>query len=101
MDKSKRADFIFCIGYEGATALVDGAMKAKCGNFTTQQLAEAGLFRAACASALFSENPEEIRAFIDFYNQKAGTALTTPEELSKLFGVSLEDFAGKNVRVLK
>lgn len=101
MDKSKRADFVFCIGYEGATALVDGTMKAKYSSFSTLQLAEAGLFRAACASALYSENPEEIRAFIDFYNKKAGAAIATAEELSKLFGVSLADFSGKNIRVLK
>lgn len=101
MDKTKHADFIFCIGYEGATALVDGKMKAQYGSYSTLQLAEAGLFRPACASALSSENPEEIKAFIEFYNKKTGSAITTPEELSKLFGVSIEDFSGKTVRILK
>jgi hypothetical protein len=100
MDTAKRSSFIFCVGYEGETALVDGNMVKKYSGYTTMQLAEAGLFRAACASAIFSDKQTEIDAFISYYNRTAGLEIASKEELTKLFGVSVSDFAGKKIRVL-
>jgi len=85
-----REDFVFTIGYEGATAVIDGRAKKECGQLSTMALAEAGLFRAAFASALYSGDESEMRAFIDFFNAKAGTSYETGEQLSRLFGVNLE-----------
>ena len=86
-----REDFIFAIGFEGATAVVDGKAKRQFGKLSTMELAQKGLYRAAYASALFSGKPEEIKAFIDFFNSKAGTSYTEAAQLSRLFGVYLED----------
>lgn len=86
-----REDFIFAIGFEGATAVVDGKAKRQFGKLSTMELAEKGLYRAAYASALFSGKPEEIKAFIDFFNSKAKTSYTEAAQLSRLFGVYLED----------
>ncbi|MDH7483392.1 MAG: hypothetical protein QHH01_02070 [Spirochaetales bacterium] len=85
-----REDFIFCIGFDGETAIVDGKAKKEYGRLSTMELAEKGLYRAAFASALYSENEEEMRAFMEFFNSKAGTSYTEAAQLSRLFGVSLE-----------
>jgi hypothetical protein len=86
-----RDDFIFTIGFEGALAVVDGRAKREFGKLSTMELAEKGLFRAAFSSALYSRNPAEMKAFIDFFNKKAGTSYVEQAELSRLFGVYLEE----------
>ena len=86
-----REDFIFAIGFEGASAVVDGKAKKEFGKLDTMQLAEKGLYRAAFSSALYSKKPEEMKAFIEFFNAKAGTKYLEAGQLSRLFGVYLED----------
>ena len=86
-----REDFIFAIGFEGAQAVVDGKAKREFGKLSTMELAEKGLFRAAFSSALYSRKPEEMKAFIHFFNKAAGTAYSEQAELSRLFGVYLEE----------
>ncbi|MCX8013406.1 MAG: DUF3684 domain-containing protein [Rectinema sp.] len=86
-----REDFIFCIGYDGDTAIVDGKAKKEFGRLRTMELAEKGLYRAAFASALYSGKPEEMKAFIDWFNSKAGTHYVDAAQLSRLFGVYPEN----------
>jgi len=91
MTMISREDFIFAIGFEGATAVVDGKAKKEFGKLDTMRLAEQGLFRAAFSSALYSRKPEEMKAFIDYFNAKAGTKYGEAAQLSRLFGVYLEE----------
>jgi len=86
-----REDFIFTIGYEGERAVVDGNAKKRYGKLSTRELAEAGLYRAAFSSALYSKDEAEMKYFIDFFNAKAGTACTMAAELKRLFGVDREE----------
>ena len=86
-----REDFVFTIGFEGAQAVVDGKAKREFGKLSTLELAGKGLLRAAFSSALYSRKPEEMKAFIDFFNKSAGTSYTEQAELSRLFGVYLEE----------
>ncbi|HTX71471.1 MAG TPA: hypothetical protein VMC79_01470 [Rectinemataceae bacterium] len=88
-----RDDFVFTIGFDGAVAVVDGRAKRQYGTLGTMELAEAGLYRAAFSSALYSKNETEMRNFIEFFNSKAGTAYTTAEELKRLFGVNEESIS--------
>jgi hypothetical protein len=85
-----REDFLFTIGYEGGTAIVDGKAKAKYGKLDTKALAEAGMYRAAFASALHSGSPDELRVFAGIFNAKAGTSYSTEDEFKRLFGIKLE-----------
>jgi hypothetical protein len=85
-----REDFIFTIGYDGETAIVDGKAKASYGAMGTAELAEAGLFRSAFASAVFSGKPEDLQAFASIFNARAGTSYTTEEDFKRLFGVKSE-----------
>jgi hypothetical protein len=86
-----REDFVFTIGYDGAAAVVDGRAKKQYGKLGTMELAEAGLYRAAFSSALYSKDEAQISAFIAFFNAKAGTSYTRGDELQRLFGVNLEE----------
>ncbi len=85
-----REEFVFTIGYDGTTAMVDSKAKAKYGKLSTMELARQGLFRAAFASALFSKNEPEFKNFAEYFNGVSGTAYTTVEEFKRLFGVNVE-----------
>jgi hypothetical protein len=82
-----REDFVFTIGYDGPAAVVDGQAKSRCGALSTLELAERGLFRAAYSSAIYSKDPEELKAVADLYNKAAGTSYTPASSLDRLFGV--------------
>ncbi len=86
-----REDFVFAIGFEGAVAIVDGKAKKDFGKLGTMQLAEKGLYRAAFASALSGGKQDEMKAFIDYFTARAGTAYAEAAQLSRLFGVYLEE----------
>jgi hypothetical protein len=88
-----REDFVFTIGYDGASAIVDGRAKKQYGKLTTMELAEEGLYRAAFASAFYEMKKDDgpMTEFIRFFNSRAGTSYTKAEELQRLFGVNLEE----------
>lgn len=88
-----RENFIFTIGYDGDSALVDGRAKKRFGRLSSLELAEQGLFRAAWASAVHADKPEEKKAVIDAYNRVAGTNYTPESHVGRLFGVHRIDIS--------
>jgi hypothetical protein len=82
-----REEFVFTIGYDGPTAVVDGQARRRYGALSTKELAEKGLFRAAYSSAVYSKDPGELDTVIELYNKTAGTSLSTSSPLDRLFGV--------------
>jgi hypothetical protein len=82
-----REDFVFTIGYDGPSAVVDGQAKRRYGGLSTGELAARGLFRAAYSSALYSKEKAELEAVVAAYNQAAGTSYTASSSLDRLFGV--------------
>jgi hypothetical protein len=86
-----REDFIFTIGFDGDQAVVDGRAKREYGKLSTRELTEAGLYRAAFASALWSGKPEDVAEFLDHFNRISGTSYRTVRELERLFGVQKVD----------
>lgn len=82
-----REDAIAAIGFDGEAALVDKAMKKEYASLSTAQLAEAGLYRAAAASALYSGSEEELALVAAVYNKAAGTTYSV-EAIPRLFGVT-------------
>ena len=101
-----REDFIFTIGYDGPAAVVDNQAKKKYGRFSTRELAEKGLFRAAYSSAVYSKDPKELRLVLEAYNSRArqspvelsgaglseaGLSEADKSAMDRLFGVSLLD----------
>lgn len=83
----KKDDFIFTIGYQGGTALVDRPSKTKFGNLDTQQLLEKGLFRFAFCSALYDNDEKMMTDVMNVYNEKSNASYSTLLEVKRLFGV--------------
>ena len=88
-----REDFIFAIGFDADQAVVDGRAKREFGKLSTRELAEAGQWRAAFASALWSGKDEEMKDFQEFYNRASGSGYKSVEELKRLFGVQKAEIA--------
>jgi hypothetical protein len=84
----RREDFVFCIGFEGSTAIIDGRLLRRHGSQTTRQLAEAGLFKQALASAVFSGSAQELEEVLALYNQGTSTPVRSTDELKRIFGIS-------------
>jgi hypothetical protein len=83
----KREDFIFTIGYDGPSAVVDSQAKRRYGSLSTAGLANKGLFRAAWSSAVYSGDTAEKELVLDAYNKAAGTSYRAENSPDKLFGV--------------
>jgi len=83
----RREDFVFCIGFEGSTAIVDGRLARRHGSSSTRQLAEAGLFKQALASAVFAGNAQEQEEVLAIFNQGTTSPARTVDELKRIFGV--------------
>ncbi len=82
-----RKDFVFTIGYDGGTAVVDGSLKRRFGPLSTVELAEKGLFKQALCSAVFEGREEALGQVLDGYNARAQHKLAGVEELRRMFGV--------------
>lgn len=83
----KREDFVFCIGYQGDAAIVDGRLKKSYRSLGTAELLEKGLFRAAFSSAIYSEDEQEIMMVINTWNEMTGASMKSPEEMKRLLGI--------------
>ncbi|MDR1429299.1 MAG: hypothetical protein LBI85_03335 [Spirochaetaceae bacterium] len=86
-----REDFVFTIGYDGPVAIIDRQAKKRYGSLSSRELAEKGLFRAAYSSAVYSKDPEEMRAVLEIYNRISGESLSADSPPDRLFGVFLVD----------
>jgi hypothetical protein len=84
----RREDFVFCIGYEGATAIVDGRLLRQNASRSTRELAEKGLFKQALCSALFTANAGELEEVLALYNKRTSSTVQSVEDLMRIFGVS-------------
>ncbi len=82
-----RRDFVFTIGYDGGTAVVDGSLKRRFGALSTVELAEKGLFKQALCSAVFEGREEGLVQVLESYNARTEHKLAGVEELRRMFGV--------------
>ena len=83
----KREEFIFTIGYEGKSAIVNGQALNKYKKLSTIELAEKGLYKEALCSAIFSDSQAEMKKILSLYNENSGAGYSSPDELKRLFGV--------------
>ncbi len=84
----RREDFVFCIGFEGGTAIVDGRMLRRHGASSSRQLAEAGLFKQAVCSAVYNGSAQELDEVLAVYNKGTSAPMRSVDELKRTFGVS-------------
>ncbi|MCL2792188.1 MAG: hypothetical protein FWD87_03780 [Spirochaetaceae bacterium] len=83
----RREDFIFTVGYDGNTAIVDSKARRRYSRLTTMQLLEAGFFKPALCSAIYSENPDELSAVLEKYNSFAEKKIDSVEQLKLVIGI--------------
>ena len=95
-----REDFIFTIGYDGDSAVVDSNAKKKYGKMTTDQLIDAGLFKPALCSAVYAGKDEEIEAVKAAYSRVTGAQISGPDHLKLILGVqSIPDSISKTTLI--
>lgn len=80
----KREDFVWTIGYQGDTAIVDGPARKRYRGRTAEDLLGDGLFRAAFCAALYDGETEE---FLPRFVEKTGIPADSVQYLQRLFGV--------------
>jgi hypothetical protein len=83
-----REDFIFTIGYDGGTAIVDGKSKRQYSRLSTEELARKGLFKPALCSALYGKDEKELELVLEIYNERSDKRLDSIDHLKRTFGVS-------------
>jgi hypothetical protein len=84
----RRDDYVFCIGFEGSAAIVDGRLQRAHAGWTAVRLAEAGLFKAAVAAALYDGSSSDLEAVLALYNAHGNSVVGTVEELKRIFGTA-------------
>ena len=82
-----REDFMFTVGYDGDSAVVDMKAKKKYSKMTTMELLEAGFFKPALCSAIYSENPEELNAVLEKYSSFTDKKIDNVEQLKLVIGI--------------
>lgn len=83
----KRADFVFTTGFDGSNAIVDKQARSRFGKLDTRSLADKGLFRAACRSAVYDQDSQAALYVLQKYNAVSSIQYAEPEDLEKMFGV--------------
>jgi hypothetical protein len=86
----KREDFIFTVGFDGSTAIVDGGARRKHQGKSIDEMLEAGLLKQAVFAAAYDGDVEALGRIMNSYNQASGSALEEPEDLFKIYGVPLQ-----------
>jgi hypothetical protein len=83
----KRDDFVFSIGYQGNTALIDSRTARHYSKLSAAQLSEQGLFRAAFRMALYDDDRDSMKLVVDAYNRVSGAHLEGIDDMKRLLGV--------------
>ena len=82
-----RNAFVFCIGYNGGTAIVDRKLEVQYGRLGTRELFAQGLYKPAVASAIFAKNTEDLEWIRGEYSRATGRDLRDIEALKRTVGV--------------
>jgi hypothetical protein len=82
-----KVDFMFAIGYQGISAIVDKNAKSQYSKLSSKQLAEKGLFKSAFCEALFDEDINKQEEVVGIYNGKSGENITSIDSMKRLLGV--------------
>lgn len=85
----KKEDYVFCIGYQGDAAVVDGQAKKKYARSSVKGLLDDGMFKFALCSAIYDKDQQALEQTIDAYNRVSGLHLESQEEIMKILGVTL------------
>ncbi|UER67801.1 hypothetical protein LKV13_03320 [Borrelia sp. BU AG58] len=93
------SEFVFCIGYDGSRAIIDGELLRQHRDKGVGELFELGLYRSAFGKALYRKDDALIKYLIEGYNKISGSNYSKVEEFSLLYGVVYPDDISK-IRVV-
>ena len=82
-----RNAFVFCVGYNGGTAIVDRKLESQYGRLGTRELFEKGLYKPAVASAIFAKNDGDLEWMRAEYSRATGRELRDADALKRTVGV--------------
>jgi hypothetical protein len=82
-----RNAFVFCIGYNGGTAIVDRKLEGQYGRLGTRELFAQGLYKPAVASAIFAKNDADLEWLRTEYERVTGARLRDVDALKRTVGV--------------
>jgi len=82
-----RNAFVFSIGYNGGTAIVDRRLEAQYGRLGTRELFAQGLYKPAVASAVYAKNEADLTWLLQEYGRLTGKELRDVEALKRTVGV--------------
>jgi len=82
-----RNAFVFCIGYNGGTAIVDRKLESQYGRLGTRELFAQGLYKPAVASAIYAKNEADLDWLLAEYDRVTGTKLRDVDALKRTVGV--------------
>jgi hypothetical protein len=82
-----RNAFVFCIGYNGGTAIVDRRLESQYGRLETRDLFAKGLYKPAVASAVFAKSDADLEWIREEYSRVTGTPLKDVDGLKRTVGV--------------
>ncbi|MBN2737442.1 MAG: hypothetical protein JXR70_10715 [Spirochaetales bacterium] len=83
----KRDDFIFTLGYQGSTAIVDRVLKTQYSKNSFDELLENHLFKPALAYGIYEKSDAMCEKVRVVYNSKVSENIPTIAALKKAFGV--------------
>ena len=83
----KESDFVFTIGYQGESAIIDGKAQKKYKSASVDQLLEEGMYKAAFCKAIYNENKAGQEKVLRVYNEQSDSSYASIENLKRLFGV--------------
>lgn len=83
----KKQDFMFTIGYQGDSAIIDAQARKKFAKLSLQELNEKGLYKPAFCAALFDGDENGMQTVLQAYNEGLGTDYSDIDNLKRLFGV--------------
>ena len=82
-----RNAFVFCVGYNGGTAIVDRRLEARYGRLGTRDLFAQGLYKTAVASAIFANNDADLEWIRQEYGRITDKPLRDVDALKRTVGV--------------
>ncbi len=83
----KKIDFMFTIGFQGVSAIVDKRAKNQYGKLSGIELAEKGLFKTAFCGALYDDDTSGLEEIVKIYNRISGESFSTVDSMKRLLGV--------------
>ena len=83
-----RNAFIFCIGYQGGTAIVDKKLEARYRRKSCRELFAEGLYKPALAAAVYDKNQDDLEWIRTRYSTLSGREYRDVDAIIRALGVA-------------